>query len=158
MMTITREDSMNESMDSIVEFVCLVTQVNKNDLLSRKRERVLIDAKRMCYSAIRDLYGYPLTSIGGFFHMDHTSVIHHLKAHKNLIEWDSSYSEKYNNLLSVIQSQDRFIEVDRVIRDVERMKNEIALKQLLIKNKVNEIKREGFGTVDEQTRTKGLGQ
>lgn len=149
MMTITREDSMNDSMDSIVEFVCLVTQVNKNDLLGRKRNRVLIDAKRMCYSAIREIYNYPLTSIGGFFRMDHTSVLHHLKAHKNLLEWDSSYSEKYNNLLDVIQSQDSFVEVDRVIREIEIMKNEIALKQLLIKKKVNEIKTEGFESVDE---------
>lgn len=149
MMTITREDSMNDSMDSIVEFVCLVTQVNKNDLLGRKRNRVLIDAKRMCYSAIREIYNYPLTSIGGFFRMDHTSVIHHLKAHKNLLEWDSSYSEKYNNLLTVIQSQESFVEVDRVIREVEIMKNEIVLKQLLIKHKINEIKAEGVESIDE---------
>lgn len=149
MMTITREDSMNDSMDSIVEFVCLVTQVNKNDLLGRKRNRVLIDAKRMCYSAIREIYNYPLTSIGGFFRMDHTSVLHHLKAHKNLLEWDSSYSEKYNNLLTVIQSQESFVEVDRVIREVEIMKNEIVLKQLLIKHKINEIKAEGVESIDE---------
>jgi len=148
-MTITREDSMNDSMDSIVEFVCLVTQVNKNDLLGRKRNRVLIDAKRMCYSAIREIYNYPLTSIGGFFRMDHTSVLHHLKAHKNLLEWDSSYSEKYNNLLTVIQSQESFVEVDRVIREVEIMKNEIVLKQLLIKHKINEIKAEGVESIDE---------
>jgi len=148
-MTITREDSMNDSMDSVVEFVCLVTQVNKNDLLGRKRNRVLIDAKRMCYSAIREIYNYPLTSIGGFFRMDHTSVLHHLKAHKNLLEWDSSYSEKYNNLLTVIQSQESFVEVDRVIREVEIMKNEIVLKQLLIKHKINEIKAEGVESIDE---------
>ena len=149
MMTILNQENKYAHMDSIVEFVCLVTKINKNQLLGRKRDRMLIDAKRMSYAAIKEIYDYPLTVIGGFFRMDHTSVLHHLKAHKNLLEWDSSYSEKYNNLLDVIQSQDSFVEVDRVIREIEIMKNEIALKQLLIKKKVNEIKTEGIESIDE---------
>ena len=149
MMTILNQENRHAHMDSIVEFVCLVTKISKNELLGRKRHRMLIDAKRMSYAAIKEIYDYPLTVIGGFFHMDHASIIHHLKAHKNLLEWDSSYSEKYNNLLSVIQSQDSFVEVDRVIREIEIMKNEIALKQLLIKHKVNEIQTKGVEPVDE---------
>tara|TARA_R110002167_G_scaffold366154_1_gene593280 strand:- start:7189 stop:7662 length:474 start_codon:yes stop_codon:yes gene_type:complete len=157
-MTITKESNMNENMHCVVESICLTTQISKSELMSRKRYRYLVDAKRMCYSAIREIYGYPYTIIGGFFRMDHANIIHHLKAHKNLLEWDSSYSEKYNNLLTVIQSQESFVEVDRVMRDVTRMKNEIELKQLLIKQRVNEIETENIGAVDEQASFEGLGQ
>ncbi len=100
---------MNEKMilqmDYINDIVCNITHLNKKELLSNSRERYLCDARRLSYALIRQLFGTPFLAMGKYFSKNHASIIHALKGHRDLLEYDDLYRDKYTRIYRLINEE-----------------------------------------------------
>lgn len=65
------------SPDTIIETVCKYYNINRDDLLGKKKNKEFVDPRQMCMYLITDLLDLPLASIGKLFGgKDHTTIIH----------------------------------------------------------------------------------
>ncbi len=86
---------MSKQMDFVIAMVCEITHLSRSELFSKNRDRHLVDARRLAYALIRELFGTPYLIMGKYFGKNHASVIHGLKTHKNLLEYDPIYRGRY---------------------------------------------------------------
>lgn len=86
---------MSKQMDFVTNMVCEITHLSRAELHSRNRDRHLVDARRLAYALIRELFGTPYLIMGKYFGKNHASVIHALKTHKNLLDYDDIYRGRY---------------------------------------------------------------
>ena len=87
--------TITKQMDFVVQMVCEITHLTRTELFSRARDRHLVDARRLAYSLIRELFGTPYLKMGSYFGKNHASIIHSIKTHKNLLEYDNLYRGRY---------------------------------------------------------------
>jgi hypothetical protein len=69
--------------------------------------------------------------------MNHATIIHHLKKHKSLIDFDSVYAERYEAIVMLIKSKIGYVEDSEIIDELIRIKKERALKLEMIKEHLN---------------------
>ena len=93
-----------KNMDRITDAVCAYLDIPKARILSKSRERHLVDARRMIYNMIRSTYGYSLNSIGIHFKKNHATIIHGIRTHKHLCKYDSHYKKYYSEALGFVLS------------------------------------------------------
>lgn len=131
--------TINDDMGDVVKAVCIVTKLSEPQFFNRDRFRHLIDARKMAYAAIREIYGYPLSVIGRYFQKNHATIIHQLKKHRDLIEWDAAYAENYKNVLSVFNELSEAQSVQDIINEVQALRDaNKALKEELKDKLCNE--------------------
>jgi len=71
-------------IDSIINKVCIRYQVHKKELMeSRSRKQDMCRARNIIFNLLSEKFNMPLTSIGDFFKMDHTTVLHSIKMKNN---------------------------------------------------------------------------
>ena len=73
------------NIECIIKATCFINNITPKEFEKKSRQRHLIDARRMAYSAIKDLLEFGWTKIGREFNKDHASIIHHYKQHSNLL-------------------------------------------------------------------------
>ncbi|MCL2539825.1 MAG: chromosomal replication initiator protein DnaA [Firmicutes bacterium] len=66
----------NITADKIIDVVCKYYNVNKSDLMGKKKNKEIVDPRMICMYLMTELLDIPLTSIGKIFARDHTTVIH----------------------------------------------------------------------------------
>lgn len=76
------------------ELIAAAIDVFKADPLSSGRPREAVWARMAIYVRLRE-QNYSLSWIGRQFGKDHATVLHSLKMHKNLIEFDKIYRDHY---------------------------------------------------------------
>ena len=85
--------------ESIIEqltgIAMLLSGVNPNDITVKKRDRKLVDMRRMIAAILREHYGVSLTKIGQYLNRDHSDVVYLLHTHKNLLTTDDGYRKIY---------------------------------------------------------------
>ena len=95
-------------MDKIVQAVAGVHGLSIDEMHGTKRDRHLVDARRQAAVIIKDLLGYASTYIGRYFNKNHATILHHLKANKQIIDYDYIYRDKFilakNTALDFTQS------------------------------------------------------
>ena len=71
-------------IDSLINRVCIMCEVNKNDLLSKGRSQDLVRARSIIHNILSEKYRMSLNNIGKIFGQDHTTVLHsiNMKANK----------------------------------------------------------------------------
>lgn len=89
-------------MDFITEIVCDITHLTRQELFSQARQRHLVDARRLAYALMRELFGLPYQVISKYFNKNHASIIHSIKLHKNLLEFDSVYRGRYSKIFRLM--------------------------------------------------------
>jgi|TARA_Y100000033_G_C2685157_1_gene81019 hypothetical protein len=73
-----------DEIDSLINRVCIMCEVNKNDLLSKNRTQDLVRARSIIHNILSEKYRMSLNNIGKIFNQDHTTVLHsiNMKANK----------------------------------------------------------------------------
>jgi len=145
-----------DKIERVKNVVCYVSKISKNELLSKSRERYIVDNRRMAFALCRDVLELGWTKIAKEFNLNHASIIHHYKKHQDFISIDEYYKNKYNDILEVFKLQINYVEPQELIKEVVNIKKQRYnnyLKQLL-KNNNNEIntKTESIETL-ESNRT-----
>jgi len=79
---------------NILQAVTKIYKVNYNDLTSNSRKRQLVDARKQIIARLykRDVITFP--ALGRFLNRHHTTIIHHLRDHQYLIQYNLDYKKK----------------------------------------------------------------
>lgn len=84
--------------DDIIFFVCNYFGMNRKQLFARNRTRNVKEARFMCFVMMRHYTTMTLKAIGQVFKLDHTTIIHGITTHKNLMDTEDSYKERYEEM------------------------------------------------------------
>lgn len=87
-----------EYRSNCIDIICYEFDIEKSDLLSKSRKRLLVELRHMLFSYIKKNTTYSLAHIGSFFgDRDHATVLHGLKSHNNKLDTkDKMYILLYN--------------------------------------------------------------
>tara|TARA_R100001440_G_scaffold705_1_gene2241 strand:+ start:364 stop:783 length:420 start_codon:yes stop_codon:yes gene_type:complete len=124
-------------IERVKKVVCFVTKMSEKELLSRSRKRHIVDNRRMAFAICKDILELKWTEIANAFKLNHASIIHHYKKHKELIEFDNYYGHKYHDLLEFFKLQIDYVEPRELIREIVNIKKKRYndyLKQKLREN------------------------
>ena len=125
-------------IERVKNVVCYVSKISKNELLSKSRERYIVDNRRMCFALCRDVLELGWSKIAKEFNLNHASIIHHYKKHQDFISIDEYYKNKYNDILEVFKLQINYVEPQELIKEVVNIKKQRYNEYLKQKLKEND--------------------
>ena len=126
-----------DKVERVKNVVCYVSKISRKQLLSKSRERYIVDNRRMAFVICRDILELGWSKIAREFNLNHASIIHHYKKHKDLMAYDEYYKNKYNDILEVFKLQIDYVEPKELIREIVNIKKQRYneyLKQKLREN------------------------
>lgn len=121
-MDIKKEIVLNreKNMDNICNAVSYATGISKKDLVSQQRHRHIVDSRKMMYKLIKEIYDYPLTTMGRFFNKHHATIIHQIAEHDKMMTYDKLYESRYKQILGLITtSADQFTTKKLLLKEKE---------------------------------------
>ena len=90
---------INSTLGAILDYVCLETNISKNDILSTNHQRSIVEARQVfCYLAKKNTE-YSLTDIGRFINRNHATVIYSIRTVDNLLETDKIFINTYSQII-----------------------------------------------------------
>jgi hypothetical protein len=129
-----------DKVERVKNVVCYVSKISRKQLLSKSRERYIVDNRRMAFVICRDILELGWTKIAREFNLNHASIIHHYKKHKDLMAYDEYYKNKYNDILEVFKLQIDYVEPRELIREIVNIKKQRYNEYLKQKLRENEGK------------------
>tara|TARA_R110001583_G_scaffold109576_3_gene258419 strand:+ start:5542 stop:5952 length:411 start_codon:yes stop_codon:yes gene_type:complete len=90
----------------IIDLVSKALGIGMRTLLTKKRQRHIIDARRVCYVLLQEKMQLPAIQIGAYFDKDHANVRHHQKMHDVLYKVYPDYSVMYDKAEKVVSSNE----------------------------------------------------
>lgn len=129
--------NLMDKVERVKNVVCYVSKISRKQLLSKSRERYIVDNRRMAFVICRDILELGWTKIAREFNLNHASIIHHYKKHQDLMAYDEYYKNKYNDILEVFKLQIDYVEPRELIREIVNIKKQRYnqyLKQKLREN------------------------
>lgn len=84
--------------EHIIEIVEAHFQLEKNAMFRRNRKREIIVAKQISILLIKSYSLITLTGIGTIFRMHHSSIIHNIRAAKDMMEVDKEFKKFYKEI------------------------------------------------------------
>ena len=113
-----------DKFQEVKKTACSVTNISLEELNSRSRKRYIVDARRMVFSMAKDYLNMKILHIADKFNMNHASVIHHLKQHKDLMTSDIYYKDRFYKLVELYKQNISFINADELINEIKELKAE----------------------------------
>ena len=132
--------NLMDKVERVKNVVCYVSKISRKQLLSKSRERYIVDNRRMAFVICRDILELGWSKIAREFNLNHASIIHHYKKHKDLMAYDEYYKNKYNDILEVFKLQIDYVEPKELIREIVNIKKQRYNEYLKQKLKENEGK------------------
>ena len=129
-----------DKIERVKNVVCYVSKISRKQLLSKSRERYIVDNRRMAFVICRDILELGWTKIAREFNLNHASIIHHYKKHQDLMAYDEYYKNKYNDILEVFKLQIDYVEPRELIREIVNIKKQRYNEYLKQKLRENEGK------------------
>ncbi len=130
--------NLMDKVERVKNVVCYVSKISRKQLLSKSRERYIVDNRRMAFVICRDILELGWTKIAREFNLNHASIIHHYKKHKDLMAYDEYYKNKYNDILEVFKLQIDYVEPKELIREIVNIKKQRYNEYLKQKLKEND--------------------
>jgi len=127
-----------DKVERVKNVVCYVSKISRKQLLSKSRERYIVDNRRMAFVICRDILELGWSKIAREFNLNHASIIHHYKKHQDLMAYDEYYKNKYNDILEVFKLQIDYIEPKELIREIVNIKKQRYNEYLKQKLKEND--------------------
>ena len=95
-----KEERTNLSPDNIIDAVCKYYFVTRTDLLGKKRNKEIVDARHIAIYLFTDLFeDFPLKSIGNYMGgRDHTTVMHAIDKIEKEIKDNPLFAQDIKNL------------------------------------------------------------
>ena len=132
--------NLMDKVERVKNVVCYVSKISRKQLLSKSRERYIVDNRRMAFVICRDILELGWSKIAREFNLNHASIIHHYKKHQDLMAYDEYYKNKYNDILEVFKLQIDYVEPRELIREIVNIKKQRYNEYLKQKLKENEGK------------------
>lgn len=87
----------------IIQFICENENTTIGALSTRSGKKEMVQARRYVYVFIQRHCPTTFVKCASIFKQDHASVLHSLRTHKNLMDVDIQYREKFDKYQSEIQ-------------------------------------------------------
>lgn len=113
-----------DKFEEVKKTACSVSNISLEELNSRSRKRYIVDARRMVFSMAKDYLNMKILHIADKFNMNHASVIHQLKQHKDLMTSDIYYKDRFDKLVELYKQNISFINADELINEIKKLKAE----------------------------------
>jgi len=113
-----------DKFQEIKKTACSIGNITLKELESRSRKRYIVDARRMVFSMAKDYLNMKILHIADKFNMNHASVIHQLKQHKDLMNSDIYYKDRFDKLVELYKQNISFINADELINEIKELKAE----------------------------------
>tara|TARA_R100000995_G_scaffold80885_1_gene53156 strand:- start:3552 stop:4022 length:471 start_codon:yes stop_codon:yes gene_type:complete len=140
-----------QKLDILLKLVSDICDIKISTLKSKVRHRNVVDARRIYSVIARKYFAFTLGEIAAVIRRDHASVLHHLKTHEALLNFDDIYTHFFNlcehtvSETEIIQNNDKVNFIDALVAENRMLRNEVdTLSELLsnIKIKLNEVNEE----------------
>lgn len=116
----------------LCQIICEVHSVNFNMLFSRSRRMDLVDARRQLTTFLYTYLCYTYSHTGRLFGKDHSTIIHSLRSHEDLLETNNLYASRFLKFLE--QAKQVMPEVfeqaeksKQTLREYEKARNQRAM-------------------------------
>ena len=129
--------NLMDKVERVKNVVCYVSKISRKQLLSKSRERYIVDNRRIAFVICKDILELGWSKIAREFDLNHASIMHHYKKHQDLMAYDEYYKNKYNDILEVFKLQIDYVEPKELIREIVNIKKQRYneyLKQKLREN------------------------
>ncbi len=97
------------SPESYIELLeqklCSVYGIKHSHLTKGGRHREVVDARRILFWALRQLFGLSLSTIGRRYNKDHATILYGLKTFDNLVNTDISFRLKAETCFKFLHNQ-----------------------------------------------------
>jgi chromosomal replication initiator protein len=91
------------SKEDILKIVAEHCSVNISKILTRIREREIVDARHMYVAVLRLVFKYPVTEIGRMIDRDHTTVLDSLKKYHNRYRCYDDYKKVADSIFDTVK-------------------------------------------------------
>ena len=95
--------SINDYVDTIISCVARRTHVDPEDILGRKRNKEIKNARNICMYIIRSLTQLSLPKIGSYFERDYSTVHSNLDAVERQMALDPLFESEINDIINDIK-------------------------------------------------------
>lgn len=94
------------SMDSISDATCAYYGIKKSDIIGKRKNKLISNARQMAIYLINDMLGVPLSSIGEFFGgRDHTTIMYARDKMTDLSKTDHLIQAQINDIKSMLEKK-----------------------------------------------------
>ena len=100
---VTRFDRDKISKEDILKIVSEHCSVATTKILTRIREKEVIDARHMYIAVLRQIFRYPVVEIGRMVDRDHTTVLDSLKKFKSRYQCYDDYKNVANSIFDEVK-------------------------------------------------------
>jgi hypothetical protein len=108
----TQQDEVNIITDAIES----VTGVTYQQILSKNRQRYIVDARKFLVNVLRKHVNFTCYQAGKVIDKDHTTVVHYTKVHKNHMQ-----EPEYRRMFGAISG---IFLIQKNVRDDERLQEQ----------------------------------
>jgi len=88
---------------SILQMICDIHRVELNHVLSLSRKREVIDCRKQAMVFFYAYFDYTTVTAGLMFKRDHSTIIHALETHNNLLQTHPKYYRLFKACMEVLE-------------------------------------------------------
>lgn len=93
------------SKDEVLSIVSQRCSVSVGKILTRIREREVIDARHMYIAVMRNIFRYPVTEIGKMVDRDHTTILDSLKKFTSRYQNYDDYRDVADSIFNEVKTK-----------------------------------------------------
>jgi len=123
-----------DTIDSIIQSVCDFIRVSKQDFLSTKRDRILVDARRIAVNILLREESHSVSGAGRCIKKNHATVIHYRSTHNTLYSSNARYRHSYDMCVRKYKGESY-----STFKDFLGLGKKLTDAENLLKDKDNEI-------------------
>jgi chromosomal replication initiation ATPase DnaA len=120
-----KEKYINEAMEMIATASSTILNIPSKDMMSTKRDREIVDARRIAYAIARFEFKFTLNSIGRYFNKNHATILHQVNTHEGWIQTEDDYRSKYDEVKKFLFDEDSIDKMQQYIRTKEALNKQI---------------------------------
>lgn len=127
-----------ERDEQIIREICSRYNVKWTSILSKSRQRTIIDARRLYCGILRGVFGLTFHQIGKILNKNHATIVHNVKIHDNFVRILKSYKRNYEEIESMFYLNENYYEHEVI--SVERKMDLLSARLNSLIEKKNEYK------------------
>jgi hypothetical protein len=101
----------------VSQIVCDINNMDFNELFSRSRKRETVEIRMILITFLYVYRAYTYVNVASMFGRDHSTIIHNINTHDDLLDTDSLYAVKYFKTLSKIKEEMPHLFIDQQVID-----------------------------------------
>ena len=120
-----KEKYTNEALEMIATASSTILNISTKDLMSTKRDREIVDARRIAYAIARLEFKFTFQSIGRYFEKNHATILHQVNTHEGWIQTEDDYRTKYDEVKNFLFDEDSIDKMQQYIRTKNDLNKQI---------------------------------